>query len=122
MERRKAITAAATASLTLLAGAGGMVLSSGILGAAADDGVGRIDPVPTTATSTLAHSPDPTSITVLPTTTAPATVVPATPPVTIAERPADATSATSAVRTEDRRDDEGPDADEHEYEGADDDD
>ena len=119
MQRRNAITVAATASLTLLAGAGGMMLSSGILGASADGGVGRIDPVPT-APSTLAHSTGATSTTVLPAMTAPATVVPATPPVTVVERPADATSAASAVRTEDRRDDEG--REEHEYEGAEDDD
>ena len=61
MDRRNAIAAAAIASLTLLAGAGGMVLSSGILGAAADDGVGRVDPVPTTAPSTLPHSTDSTT-------------------------------------------------------------
>jgi hypothetical protein len=117
MERRNAIAAAAIASLTLVAGAGGMVLSAGILGAAADDGVGRVDPVPTTAvTSTL---PEPLDRT---TTVAPATLVPTTPRVTITERPADTTSATSAVGTEDRRANNRPEADEHEYDGAQDDD
>lgn len=45
MERRKAITVAASASLTLLAGAGGIALNSQLLGASADDGAGKISPV-----------------------------------------------------------------------------
>jgi hypothetical protein len=120
MERRNAMTAAATAALTLIAGAGGMALSSGILGAAADDGVGRVSPVPSrTGEHAISESHVP-----LTTTLPPPATVPTTPQVTITERPADATSATSAVRTEDRRDGKAPEteAEGHEYEGADDDD
>jgi hypothetical protein len=45
MERRKAITAAAAASLTLLAGAAGIALNSGIVGADDNDGVGNLSPL-----------------------------------------------------------------------------
>jgi hypothetical protein len=45
MERRKAITAAAAVSLTLLAGGAGMALSSNIVGAGGNDGVGQLSPV-----------------------------------------------------------------------------
>jgi hypothetical protein len=45
MERRKAITAAAAASLTLLAGAAGIALNSGIVGADSNDDVGNLSPV-----------------------------------------------------------------------------
>ena len=47
MERRKAVTVAATAALTLLAGAGGIALSSGILAGSHDGGVGTIRPAGT---------------------------------------------------------------------------
>jgi hypothetical protein len=55
MERRKAVIAAATASLTLLAGGAAIGINTGIVGATGDDGVGRISPVEqvtTTATPT----------------------------------------------------------------------
>lgn len=45
MERRKAITAAAAVSLTLLAGGAGMALSSNIVGTGANDGIGQLSPV-----------------------------------------------------------------------------
>lgn len=45
MQRRKVITAAAAASLTLLAGVAGMALSFNIVGADANDGVGDLSPV-----------------------------------------------------------------------------
>ena len=45
MERRHAVTVAATAALTLLAGAGGIALSSGILATSHDGGAGTIRPV-----------------------------------------------------------------------------
>ena len=51
MERRKAITAAAAASLTLLAGAAGIALNSGIVGASGQDKVGTLTPVVSTATT-----------------------------------------------------------------------
>jgi hypothetical protein len=44
MERRTATIAAATVSLTLLAGAAGLALTSGIVGAS-DSGVGDLSPV-----------------------------------------------------------------------------
>jgi hypothetical protein len=65
MERRRAVIAAATASLTLLAGAAAVSLNTGIIGASGDAGVGQISPVvATTPASTLSGSPswdDPTS-------------------------------------------------------------
>jgi hypothetical protein len=61
MERRKAVTVAATAALTLLAGAGGIALSSGILAASHGDGVGTIRPAgsgtPTVTTYVDAPTP-----------------------------------------------------------------
>jgi hypothetical protein len=45
MEQRRAVVAAATASLTLLAGAAAISLNTGIIGASGDDGVGHISPV-----------------------------------------------------------------------------
>lgn len=54
MERRKAVIAAATASLTLLAGAAAIGLNTSLVGATGDDGVGQISPVdPTTTPSTV---------------------------------------------------------------------
>ena len=47
MERRHAVTVAATAALTLLAGAGGIALSSGVLATSHDGGAGTIRPVGT---------------------------------------------------------------------------
>lgn len=122
MERRKAVIAAATATLTLLAGAAAISLNTSLVGASGDDGVGQVSPVD-----------------------------PATTPETIyIDEPASAPgSAGGAVRSdddafdddefddgfdddafEDDRDDElerdddtyGSDGEEHEYEGADDDD
>jgi hypothetical protein len=57
MELRKANTAAAATSLNLLAGALGIALNSGIVGASGDDHVGRISPV-ATATSGAPLSSD----------------------------------------------------------------
>jgi hypothetical protein len=45
MERRKAVTVAAATSLTLLAGAGGIALNSGIVRAEGDDNVGQLSPL-----------------------------------------------------------------------------
>ena len=54
MERRKAVIAAATASLTLLAGAAAISLNTGLVGASGDDGVGQVSPVdPGTTPSTI---------------------------------------------------------------------
>jgi hypothetical protein len=57
MERRRAVIAATTASLTLLAGAAAISLNTGIIGASGDGGVGQISPVvATTPTSTRVGS------------------------------------------------------------------
>jgi hypothetical protein len=54
MERRKAVIAAATASLTLLAGAAAISLNTSLVGASGDDGVGQVSPVdPATTPSTV---------------------------------------------------------------------
>jgi hypothetical protein len=54
MERRKAVLAAATASLTLLAGAAAISLNTSLVGASGDDGVGQVSPVdPATTPSTI---------------------------------------------------------------------
>jgi hypothetical protein len=54
MERRKAVIAAATASLTLLAGAAAISLNTSLVGASGDDGVGHVSPVdPATTPSTI---------------------------------------------------------------------
>ena len=45
MERRKAVTAAAAAGLTMLAGAAGIALNSGIVGAKDDGNVGQLSPL-----------------------------------------------------------------------------
>ena len=49
MERRRTIITAAAASATLLAGAAGIALSSGIVGATGNDGVGQLSPVGATS-------------------------------------------------------------------------
>jgi hypothetical protein len=106
MERRRAVIAAATASLTLLAGAAAISLNTGIVRASDDDGVGQISPV------------DPTTISDPVTIDAPA-----------AGAPTGSYEAGDDDHGEDREigeagDDHGDDNadDEHEYEGADDDD
>ncbi len=54
MERRKAVLAAATASLTLLAGAAAISLNTSLVGASGDDGVGHVSPVdPATTPHTI---------------------------------------------------------------------
>jgi hypothetical protein len=123
MERRKAVIAAATASLTLLAGAAAVSLNTGIVGASGNDGAGEISPVVDTAPTT------------------PSTIYVDEPPAdgtTAAGSTAQAPSAgASGDRDDDRyeADDEDEDEsedgrsqaadrddEEHEYEGADDDD
>jgi hypothetical protein len=68
MERRKAITVAATTSLTLLAGALGIALNSGIVGASGDDHVGKLSPIATTPSPPLTAGVQrtTTSVTALP--------------------------------------------------------
>jgi hypothetical protein len=140
MERRKAITTAAAASLTLLAGATGIALNSGILGASGDDDdVGNISPVDATAAT------DPANIVYVDQpATAPAAVIAAAPVQATNSQPV-TTSAASGSPDDGRREAQVDDGDEreddsgdehedgsdehdddgsgeHEYEGADDDD
>jgi hypothetical protein len=139
MERRKAVTAAAAASLTLLAGAAGIALNSGIVGANADSDVGQLSPVASTTTTTnppvkvYVDDPAATSVTAAPTSVAPApTPAPTVQPTN--SQPV-TTSAASGYEDDDARDeheddddryehedDEDRDEHEEEYEGADDDD
>ena len=118
MERRKAITTAAAASLTLLAGAAGIALNSGIVGASGDNNVGQISPVTTAEPPITVYVDDPT--------TAPLTAAPRGP---VDQRRSRSRPRRQAPTTDDDRDEhEDDDHDEHEsddrdeYEGADDDD
>ncbi len=121
MERRKAITTAAAASLTLLAGAAGIALNSGIVGATGDHNVGQISPVNTTATPPVTVYVDDPATT---------RTVASTPPVQPTNSQPVTTSAASGYQDDDRyeHDDEdryehaGEDGDHNEYEGAEDDD
>jgi hypothetical protein len=111
MDRRKAVTAAAAASLTLLAGAAGITLNSGIVGASGDGKVGQLSPVNATANP-------PTTIYVdVPATTAQAAGTPLVQPSNA--KPV-TTSAASGHQSDDSSEHESDDH--HVYEGAEDDD
>jgi hypothetical protein len=107
MERRKAITTAAAASLTLLAGAIGITVNSGIVSGGSDDNVGQISPVDITNPPITVYVDEPV-------TTAPVTPPPPFQPTT--------SLVTSAAG--DYHDDRDEHDDDHgdEYEGAEDDD
>jgi hypothetical protein len=118
MERRKAITTAAAASLTLLAGAAGIALNSGIVGASGDDNVGRISPVGTNTPPVTVYVDEPGA---------------ATATSTSSGQPSDSQQSSSPAlsgrgdddgdeRRDDDRDEHEDDDDHDEYEGADDDD
>jgi hypothetical protein len=116
MERRKAITMAAAASFTLLAGAGGIALNSGIVRVGGHDKVGSLSPVSTGATAPITvYVTDPNVPTVSPT--------PSVQPTTATAVTA---SSGSAVSSGDRHDDDshGEHDDDHgqKHEGAADDD
>ena len=117
MERRKAITAAAAASLTMLAGAAGIALNSGIVAAGADNNVGQLSPVDATTNPPITvYVDDPDGTPALP-TTAPLVQPTSSQPVT--------TSAASGYQDDDRvggEDDDDHQSEDREYEGADDDD
>lgn len=111
MERRKAITAAAATALTLLAGAAGIALNSGIVGAAAQDKVGTLTPVGSTATTPVTLYVDGS----VPTAGAAPAVQPANgTPVT--------SSSASGYRSDDDSHGERDDDRGGQYEGAEDDD
>ena len=124
MERRKAITVAAAASLTMLAGAAGIALNSGIVGSTGDGNVGNLSPIGT------AVAPAPTS---LDDGSLPA--LGSAPDVLPADSPPVATSSASGYDDDEGKDDyrdgvgngeeEGDHGDRYsddQYEGADDDD
>jgi hypothetical protein len=118
MERRRAVIAAATASLTLLAGAAAVSINSGIVGASGNDDVGQIQQVDaTTPDSVTVDAPDGSA-------------------GRERARDSSAPATTSSPRADDRDHDDEEHLDddrsgatgdhayevEHEYEGADDDD
>ncbi|HEX5946847.1 MAG TPA: hypothetical protein VFY82_11245 [Acidimicrobiales bacterium] len=112
MERRKAVIAAATVSLTLLSGAAAIGLNTGIVGASGDDGVGQISPVDTATTPDTIYIDEP-----------------AASPATAPSRHGEDDDRDDIDRDEDDayeedvyEDDDDHDDDDHEYEGADDDD
>jgi hypothetical protein len=118
MERRKAITTAAAASLTLLAGAAGIALNSGIVSGGGNDNVGQISPVNITNPPITVYIEDPAT-----------TSATAAPPVQPTSSLPVTTSAASGYEDDDRYEDEdNDDRSEHdnddrdEYEGAEDDD
>lgn len=121
MERRKAITTAAAASLTLLAGAAGIALNSRIVGASGDDKVGQLSPTGATGQPVVVSANDPASMII------------SAPQVEPTGSAPTATSSASGYADDDGQADH--DDDEHEdgeyrdvdhegdeYEGADDDD
>jgi hypothetical protein len=59
MERRKAVIAAATATLTLLAGAAAISLNTSLVGASGDDGVGQVSPVDPATTADTVYIDEP---------------------------------------------------------------
>jgi hypothetical protein len=119
MERRNAITTAAAASLTMLAGAAGIAVNSGILDASGDGNVGRISPVDTSIVTTAPP------ITLYVEDPAGAPAVTTAPQIQPTDAPPATTSAPSGYQGDDRDEREGGEHDEHEsdeHEGAEDDD
>ena len=126
MERRKAIKVAAAASLTLLAGAGGVALNSSLVAGSTDGDVGQLSPLSTpdvTATTQVpltVYVDEPAVpavgpvVTGLPTGDAPVVRSTDTAPVT--------TSTASGVHDDDEDDDHGEDDDRAEGEDREDDD
>ena len=109
MERRKAVIAAATATLTLLAGAAAISLNTSLVGASGDDGVGRVSPVDTATTPETIYIDEPAAGQV---------------PVRSGDDDEfdDDEFDDDHEDGQERNDDHGSGEDEHEYEGADDDD
>ena len=106
MEPRKAITTAAVVSLTLLAGAAGIALNSGIVSSEPDSHVGQLTPTnPATGPNTTDADP------------------PVRPRVAVDPAKSTPLTTSSASGSSAQRDDERGEGDHHdEYEGADDDD
>ena len=114
MERRKAVLAAATASLTLLAGAAAISLNTGLVGASGDDGVGQISPVDPATTRDTIYVDEPAAA---PTTAPSRSSDGRGDPEDELDRDED-----DGHEDEGRGDDTADDDDSREYEGADDDD
>jgi hypothetical protein len=118
MERRKAITAAAAVSLTLLAGAAGMALSSNLVGAGVNDDVGQLSPV-SSATNPAVTVDDQSDLT---------STLATAPPAQEYDDEYDDDEHDDDEYDDDEHDDDEHDDDEHEdheraeYEGRDDDD
>jgi hypothetical protein len=117
MERRRAVIAAATASLTLLAGAAAISLNTGIVGASGDDGPGQVSPVDGASTPpTTIYLDEPAAADQTTTSEAPS-LAPG------ASRSGDDDGYESESDEGEKEDDRSPGDDyEYEYEGADDDD
>lgn len=112
MERRSAIIAAAGASLTLLAGAAAIGINTQLVSASDNDGVGDISPVSgTEAPTETIYVDDPTG------TQGPA---PAEGDDEYEDDEYEDEDENDSY--EDHEDEDGPEAQEHEYEGAEDDD
>lgn len=118
MERRKAITAAAATALTMLAGAAGIALNSGIVGAGADGNVGQLTPViastqpiaPSVGDPTVTASTGDPTVAVQPAPTIAPTITPTqSPPVTTS-------SASGSDADQDDAEYEDDDENEAEYE------
>lgn len=134
MERSKAVKVAGATALTLLAGAAGIAINSGIAGSESPGDVGNIKPVDATRVPVTVY------VDKFASTTSTA-VVPFAPIVEPSEREADSRSAASATgrsddddkksddhdddhddkKSDDHHDDHDKKSDKH-YEGADDDD
>jgi hypothetical protein len=110
MERRKAVVAAATASLTLLAGAAAISLNTSLVGASGDDGVGEVSPVDPATTAGTVYVDEPA--------TAPTT----SPSPSLDDEDEFERDESDGVEDDGHGDDGTYLDDVHEYEGADDDD
>ena len=129
MDRRKAVKLAGAASLTLLAGAGGIAVNSGILGSSSDGNVGKIVPIDNSIASRAVYPdvispqssapPAPLLQWIAPTDSAPVTT-------TSASASGNDDHDNDQERGHEKHDDDKHDDDKHDdekhYEGSDDDD
>jgi hypothetical protein len=128
MQRRKAITAAAAISLTLVAGATGIALSSGIVGSQTNDGVGQLSPIALTTQPAVATVHEPTTTTAAAAVSAPAVRATDSTPTTTSTASAHVSDDELEADHEEYEDGDHDDDHEeyedgdHEYEGAEDDD
>lgn len=116
MERRKAITTAAAAALTLLAGAAGIALNTGIVNAGDDGNVGQLNPV------SSAHSGSSVDDRARASSLTPLVQPSQSPPVTASSASGYDDSDEHEGDDNEGHDDKADSEDDHEYEGRDDDD